>query len=165
MKRDELLVELAVARQVFDDKVALLPPESLHEKVPGFDYSVAQLLAHVAAYDRLVVNRLESAGHGAMTQLHADSDPDHHEARSWHEMDGWKPNQVLRRAKGNFDSVASRLREVTDDELAGRIGAGGALDTAWLRGRMPWKAIYDDTAGHYREHEAMLDAARAILAQ
>ena len=65
MTRDELLVQLAVARQVFDDKVALVPPERLREEVPGFGRSVAQLLAHVASYDRMVVQRLESASYGA----------------------------------------------------------------------------------------------------
>jgi flavin reductase (DIM6/NTAB) family NADH-FMN oxidoreductase RutF len=163
--RDELLLELAVARQVIDDKVALLPREALREDVPGFDHSVLQLLSHLAAYDRLVVNRLESAGHGAMTQLAADQDPDAYEAGSWNDMDSWRVEQVLRRSRANFETVVSRLREVADDELAGRIGAGGALDTRWLRGRAPWRAIYDDTAGHYREHEQLLDAARVVAAQ
>lgn len=163
MTRDELLVHLAVARQVFDDKLALVPNGSLKQPVPGFEHSIAQLVGHVAAYDRLVVNRLESAGHGAMTQLPADHDPERYEASTWTYADKWPAEQLLRRAAANFQSVVSRLREVADAELVGRIGAGGVLDKAWLQGRPPWMAIYDDTAGHYREHELMLDEARVAF--
>lgn len=162
MTRDELLVELAVARQVFDDKLALLPRDSLRDQVPGFGKSVAQLVAHVAEHDHLVVNRLESAGHGAMTQHPADHDRERYEASTWTYADTWPINQVMRRAEASYQSVVKRLREVADDELSGRIGAGGVLDRAWLQGRLPWQAIYDDTAGHYRSHEAMLDAARGM---
>lgn len=162
MTRDELLVQLAVARRVFDDKLALIPVATLEDDLPGFGHSIAQLVAHVAEYDQLVADRLESAGHGAMTELPADRDPEGYEATTWSYANKWPVKQVLDRASANFDTVVSRLREVTDDELNGRVGAGGVLDRGWLAGRPPWRAIYDDTAGHYREHEPMLDAAMAF---
>lgn len=162
MTRDQLLIQLAVMRKVFDDKVTLVPYHELRREVPGFGHSVAQLVAHVAAYDRLVADRLESAGHGAMTELPADRDPEDYEATTWTFADDWPIEQVFRRATANFETVVSRLREVTDAELDGLIGAGGVLDRRWLAGRPPWKAIFDDTAGHYREHQSMLDAARLV---
>lgn len=162
MTRDELLVELALARRVFDDKVAAVPADAVRDEVPGFGHSIAQLVAHIAQYDRLVVDRLESAGHGAMTELPADRDPQGYERTTWTFADGWPFDQVMRRAHANFETLVSRMREVEDDELSGRIGAGGVLDRTWLRGRPPWRAILDDTASHYLEHEPMLDAALSV---
>lgn len=164
MTRDELLAQLAEARQSFDEKVALVPAEALRYQVPGFGYSVAQLLAHVSEYDRLVINRLESAGHGATTQLQADhGNRDHFERYTWTFADRWSTEHVKRRSRANFESVVVHLRDMTNDELSGNVGSGGALDRSWLAGRPVWQAIYEDTAGHYRRHEAMLEAACTTL--
>lgn len=164
MTRDQLLAELVAARQAFDEKVALVPRDALRDEVPGYGYSVVQLLAHVAEYDRLVVNRLESAGHGAATQLQADhGNRDSFERYTWTFADRWSVEHVMRRSRTNFESVVSHVRALGDEELEGRAGAGGALDRAWLAGRPPWQAVYDDTAGHYLRHFEMLDVACTML--
>jgi len=158
--RDQMLVELAVSRATFDNKVASLPRDSLREELPGYGRSVAQLVAHVSAFDRLVVQRLASADRAAMTSLAIDhGDYERHEQATWTFADTWRTDRVLERAKADFESLTLNVRNLSDDELNGRIGSGGVLDPAWLRGRAPWQAIAADTFEHYREHLDMLDEA------
>lgn len=160
MTRDQMLIELAVARATFDNKVGTLPRASLVREVPGYGRSIAQLVAHVSAYDSMVVQRLASAERAGMTNLGFDhGNREHHEQSTWVFADRWDFDRLLERAKGEFGSLSDLVRNLSDEELNGRIGAGGALDPAWLRGRAPWQAIAADTFEHYREHLDMLDVA------
>lgn len=160
MTRDKLLLQMSVARKVFDDKVASLPPDALHECVDGFDHSVVQLVAHVSAYDHAIVERLASAGHGAMTSLAADRDSDRFAEESWTRWDSWRPHKALERAQTDFETMKRHVGGLDESELLGQAGVAGAFDPRWLRGRLPWQAILRDTAAHYTEHFEMLDAAR-----
>lgn len=160
MRRDELLLKLAIARRIFDDKVGMLPPDSLDEEVPGYGHSVIQLVSHVSAYDHLIIERLASAGHGAMTALDPDrGDRERFEEESWRFGGSVRSDKVLSRAEADFRTMAQQIGEMAEEELNARVGAAAALDTGWLRGRPPWQAILADTAAHYSEHYAMLDAA------
>jgi hypothetical protein len=164
MKRDEVLARLKSARAVFDEKVAAVPREALDLPIPGSAHSVKQIVAHVSAYDDLIVQRLVSARHGSTTAL--DRDREGWEAfneRIWREAAGAKADAVLRRAADVFAAVVHEIGQLSDEELSAPVGATAALDPAWLEGEPPWQLIKTDAFGHYPMHYDALDAAaRAV---
>jgi len=74
MTRGEVLARLKVSRAVFDGKLAAVRLESLDAVPPGATHSVKDIVAHVTAYDDLIVLRLISARHGSTTAFDRDRD-------------------------------------------------------------------------------------------
>jgi len=136
MTRDEVLARLKVSRAVFDEKLAAVRPESLDAVPPGSTHSMKDIVAHVTAYDDLIVLRLISARHGSTTAFDRDRDV--------------------------FAALLHEVGQLSDDELGARVGATAALDPAWLEGRAPWQTIGIDAFDHYPMHYDALDAAPGI---
>jgi len=160
MKRDQVIAELRAARAVFDEKVSAVPREALELPVPGSAHSVKDIVAHVTAYDDLIVQRLVAARHGATTAF--DRDRDGWEAfneRTWREAASLKPGAVLRRAADVFAALVHEVGQLSDEELNAAVGSTAALDPAWLKGEPPWQLIETDAFGHYPMHYDALDAA------
>ena len=160
MTRDEVLARLKVSRAVFDEKLEAIRPEALGVAPPGSVHSAKDIVAHVTAYDDLIVQRLISARHGSTTAF--DRDRDGWEAfneRTWREAVGQKPEAALRRARDVFAALVHEVGQLSDEELGARVGATAALDPSWLEGRSPWQAIGIDAFDHYPMHYDALDAA------
>lgn len=165
MTRDEMLLELKLSRKVFDDKAAEIPVGRLSEPIPGFAHSVAEILYHVSAYERLIVERLVAARHGASTALQRDREGwEAFNAGTWGEASGADPGKVLSRSKEAFDAIVHEIGMLSDDELNAAVGSTASLDQAWLQGREPWRAIAEDSFAHYPQHFAALDAAVSAAA-
>jgi len=163
MARDEVLVRLKVSRAVFDERLAAVRPETLDVVPPGAAHSAKDIVAHVTAYDDLIVQRLISARHGSTTVF--DRDRDGWEAfneRTWREAAALKPEAALRRAGDVFAALVHEVGQLSDEELGARVGATAALDHAWLEGRAPWQAIGVDAFDHYPMHYDALDAAAGM---
>lgn len=160
MTRDKMLLELSVARKIFDDKARAIPAASLDEPVPVLGRSAIEIVAHVAAYDRLVAERLASGRHGASTNLEADRDDSGaFEATTWTLYQGRRPEEILTSSADDYNSVFHQVGELSDEELDAPTGKTASLDPAWLDGRAPWEAIAADTWMHYVQHHDDLDAA------
>ena len=160
MTRNEVLARLKVSRAVFDEKLAAVRPESLGAVPAGSTHSAKDIVAHVTAYDDLIVQRLISARHGSTTAF--DRDREGWEAfneRTWREAAALKPDAALRRARDVFAALLHEVGQLSDEELGARVGATAALDPAWLEGRAPWQAIGVDAFDHYPMHYDALDVA------
>lgn len=163
MGRDEVLARLKVARAVFDEKLAAVPVEGLALPAPGQAHSIKDIVAHVTAYDDLIVQRLVSARHGSTTAF--DRDRVGWEAfneRIWREVADLPAEAVLDRARSAFAALLHEVGQLSDEELDARVGSTAALDPAWLEGRAPWELIAIDAYDHYPLHYAALDAARGV---
>lgn len=162
MTCDEVLEKLRSARAVFDEKVAAVPFEALTLPVPGSAHSVRDIIAHVTAYDDLIVQRLISARGGRTTAFGRDRDGwQAFNERIWQEAADLEVDEVLHLATDVFAAVAIEVRRLTDDELSAPVGATAALDPGWLEGKAPWELIAIDAYDHYPMHFAALDAAAA----
>jgi len=72
MTRDEVLEQLKVQRAQFDARIHAIPGDSLDEPVPGSLHSPKQIVAHVSAYERLIVDRIRAARLGEKTAFDRD---------------------------------------------------------------------------------------------
>jgi hypothetical protein len=162
MTRDEVLARLVAERSLFDAKVAAVPPDALDMPMPASTHSAKDVVAHVTAYEELIVERLVAAKHGAMTSF--DRDRAGWEAfneRTWREASTGKPKAVLRHSEEVFASLLRQVGALSDEELAAPTGATASLDPAWLEGRPPWQLIAIDAFEHYRMHFQALEGAAA----
>jgi hypothetical protein len=160
MTRDEVLARLTTERAVFDAKVAAVPADALERVIPGSTHSVKDVVAHVTAYEELIVERLVAARHGATTAFDRDhAGWESFNERIWREALEMRPHAVLSRSRDVFAALVREVGTLSDDELGARMGATAALDEGWLDGSPPWKLMEIDAFGHYPMHYPGLDAA------
>jgi hypothetical protein len=161
MTRDEVLARLLEERAVFDAKVAAVPLDALELPVPGSTHSVKDIVAHMTAYEQLIVERLVAARHGAVTAFERDRTGwEVFNDRTWREAVGKKPKAVLDHSAEVFAALCREVGALSEAELAAPTGATAALDPAWLDGSAPWRMIEIDAFGHYPMHYPALDAVR-----
>jgi hypothetical protein len=160
MTREEVLAKLREQRAEFDGRLRAIPREALDRPVPGANHSPKQILAHVSAYERLIVERLRAARLGQGTEF--DRDRVGWEAfndRVWGETRDLPVDVVLLRSATDFLELLEEVAGLSDAELEDDQGMTAALDPAWLQGRPLWEAIAVDGFDHYPMHEAQLEAA------
>ena len=162
MTRDEVVFRLRNGREAFDKAVAEVPPNALDAPIEGLEHSAKQIVAHVTAYEQLIVERLIASRHGATTSLEPDSEGwEAFNSRMWNEASTGKPRKVLSRAADVFGALVHEVDQLSDEELNAATGATAALDPRWLQGRAPWQVIAEDAYDHYRQHLPALEKAGA----
>lgn len=72
MTRNELLDQLKRERAEFDKLVEAIPRDAMDMPVPDGVHSPKQIVAHVSAYEQLIVERLRAARLGQTTDLDRD---------------------------------------------------------------------------------------------
>jgi len=162
MTRDEVLEKLKAHRTEFDARVSAIPTEALDALIPGTTHTPKQIVAHVSAYDRLIVERLQAARLGEMTCFDRDRTGwEAFNARIWAEAAELEVDVVLSRSARDFLSLLEEVASLANAELQSLVGVAAGLDPAWLQGRSLSEAIAIDGFEHYPMHFAQLDAAAA----
>ncbi|MDP2181847.1 MAG: DinB family protein [Actinomycetota bacterium] len=161
MTRDEVLARLVTARAVFDAKVAAAGQDGFDKVPPGFVHSAKDIVVHVTAYERLIVERLRAARKGETTAFDRDREGwEPYNERVWAEAREADEADVIEEARAVFGDLLVEVRALSDAELAGDAGITMVLDPAWLDGRALWEMIGIDGFDHYPMHHETLDAAR-----
>lgn len=162
MNREEVLAKLREQRAEFDARFHAIPSEAMDMPIHGAAHSPKQILAHVSAYERLIVERLRAARLGETTEF--DRDRIGWEAfndRVWEEALEVPADVVLSRSAADFLALLEEVAGLSDGELVDRRGITAAADPSWLQGRPLWEAIGVDGFDHYPMHFAQLEAAKA----
>lgn len=160
MTRDEMLRAFDESRSAFDTLLRAVPAERFAAAPPGFSHSPKEVVAHVVAYEGLIVERLSAAREAGTTAF--DRDRAGWEAfndRVWAEAAQAEPADVLRRWEEIGVSLRAELAMLTDDDLDGASPLAAHLDPAWLDGHTPAELIAVDAVDHYPMHHALLEAA------
>jgi hypothetical protein len=162
MTRDEVLTRLKVRRAEFDARVQAIPSGSLDEPIPGLSHSPKQIIAHVSAYEHLVVERIRAARLGETTEF--DRDRVGWEAfneRIWAESAPLSIDVVLSRSAREFLALLEEIGVMANIELTDQRGVAAGVDPEWLQGRSLAEVIGVDCFDHYPAHFAQLEAAAA----
>jgi len=160
--RDEVLHRLKTARAGFDERVHAIPEAALDRPVPGGTHSPKQIVAHVSAYERLIVERLRAARLGEETVF--DRDRVGWEAfneRVWAESAEKPADAVLAQSARDFLALVEEIGMLGNAELAQLTGIALGIDPAWLQGRSLAEVIGVDGFEHYPMHYAQLESAAA----
>jgi hypothetical protein len=162
MTRDEVLTRLKAQRAEFDARIHAIPGDSLDEPAPGSLHSPKQIVAHVSAYERLIVERIRAARLGEKTEF--DRDRVGWEAfnkRIWAESAAQSVGVVMSQSARDFLTLLEEIAVLANSELAETRGVAAAIDPAWLQGRSLAEVIGVDAFEHYPMHFAQLEAAAA----
>lgn len=119
------------------------------------DWSVKDIVAHVTAYERWLVERLEGALRGEKVEIAADQlDVEPRNALIQEEYKAEPLPKVLAESQQVFQQLVAVVEKVTDEDLteAGRLGV--YLDPAWSEGQPLWRSIAADSYEHYLQHVA-----------
>lgn len=162
MTSKELMARLVAGRGAFDARVTAVPPERFDTAPEGFAHSPKEIVAHITAYEGLIVQRLRAARIGETTSF--DRDRTGWEAfndRVWVEARSAAADEVLERSHSVFGELLDEVAELTDADLNGQEGIAAALDPAWLDGSTLAELIAIDAYDHYPMHFEALEAAAA----
>lgn len=160
MSRDEVLERLQFTRTRFDRRVAAIPRERLDVVPPGRTHTPKQIVAHVTAYDDLVVERLRAARSGSTTALFRDRVGwEEFNEQVWAEAAQADVDEVLAASDRTFRDLIHEIMLLNDPELIGRTGVTEHIDPAWLQGRTLAEVIAVDCFDHYPMHYTALEEA------
>lgn len=160
MTGKELMARLTRERGRFDAKLAAVPAERLDEVPEGHTHSPKEIVAHVNAYEALIVERLRAARMGETTAFFRDREGwEEFNDRVWGEVAGADASEVIARSHRVFADLMDEVSGLTDEELNGPVGVTAAIDPAWLKGETLAELIAVDAYDHYPMHHRALEAA------
>ena len=160
MTTAEMLLRLRESRDVFDARVSEVPGEVFDVVPDGHAHSPKEAVAHVAAYESLILERLREARDGRSTEF--DRDREGWEAFNdvvWAEAAETDAVDVRARAVFVFSDLLAEIAGLTDAELSETTGITKRIDPAWLEDRTLAEMIAIDSFEHYPMHESVLIAA------
>jgi len=158
--RDEVLDRLRRARAEFDAKVTLVAQDRFELVPDGFGHSPKDVVAHVIAYEELIVERLRAARLGETTAFDRDRDGwKAFNARVWADAARTSSEHVLVRSTLVFNDLITEVELLDDAELSTQAGITAHIDPAWLEGRSLADLIGIDGFEHYPMHFSLLEAA------
>ena len=163
MTTDDLISRLHTERGVFDAKVMDVPRCALDLPTPGGAHSAKEIVAHVTAYEDLIVKRLQAARHGETTAFDRDrAGWKEFNDRIWPEAGPMEIDAVFSRSAEVFSALVDEVGTLTDEELNGRSGLTVWIDPEWLGDRTLGKMIEIDAIEHYPMHyKALMAAAKS----
>jgi hypothetical protein len=163
MTAEEVIARLRSTRGSFDEIVAGIPSENLDRVPEGHAHSPKQIVAHVNAYEQLIVERLKAARAGETTAF--DRDRQGWEAfneRIWQESESAHALDIIAASAQIFAELLSEVSRLTETDLGSSDGIAKYIDPTWLRGRNVGELIAIDAYEHYPMHFESLEASRRI---
>lgn len=160
MSRDEVLERLQFTRMRFDRRVAAIPRERFDVPPPGRAHTPKQIVAHITAYEDLIVERLRAARTADTTALFRDRVGwEEFNEQVWAQSVAMPVDEVLEHSAVTFRDLIHEIVLLSDPELIESTGITEHIDPAWLQGRTLAEVIAVDGFEHYPMHYEELDEA------
>jgi len=138
----DTLQKVDEAWQSFERSLTSFPAERLDERI-GDGWTRKQMMAHIAAWHELTIERLAAFVRSGDKQALAEGD-DVINARVARAAEGRTAGEVLGSAVSSFRRLRRQIGYLSDEQLAAHEGWAAAI-------------IAGNTYGHYAEHVADLD--------
>jgi|SRR5688500_1270734 len=151
--RDGLLETVRTDRARFDAIVAGLSRDHLTDPILPGDWSVKDVLAHIAWGDREAIGVIEARALVGSELWEIDQD-----ARNdavVRESRRLTLDEVLDEYRDSFAEYVAALENLSDDDLNEPQRISGLTDR--IPGWLPWRVLYDP--GHYEEHGRTIESA------
>lgn len=118
------------------------------------DWSARDIVAHVTAYERGLVEWLQAALSGTVKTFEVLDHPDvdFRNARILEEYEGQSWKEVEAEASRVFNQLMELLATISEEELSDRERVEWYVVPRWGRRRALWECIADDSYRHYEQH-------------
>ncbi|MDO8987432.1 MAG: ClbS/DfsB family four-helix bundle protein [Coriobacteriia bacterium] len=162
MSRDEVMERLQFTRIRFDRRIAAIPIEKMDALVPARAHTPKQVVAHINAYEALIVERLQAARTGNTTALFRDRVGwQEFNEQVWADSVDTSVHEVLEQSQRVFKALIHEIMMLTDGDMCDDTGIMAHIDPAWLQGRTLAQVIGVDAFEHYPMHYDELELAAA----
>ena len=151
----EILSLIKYERAKLEDALVKIPEDKLTASGVESTWSVKDILAHIAAWERLMVGWVEASLRGETPDRPAPGE-------SWDDLDGMNERlyqahkdqhlrQVLADFEDSYKSTLDSVERLSEEELldSGRF--------AWRRGDPMWRMVAANTWWHYKEHRETIE--------
>jgi uncharacterized protein (TIGR03083 family) len=158
MTKTELLRIIQRERDAFEAAMAGLTPEQM--AAPGVmgEWSVKDILGHIAMWESRLVTILYSVERGvAPKMLRGQTEVDKVNAESYAEQRERPLDRVLADFHAVHGQLLMRLEKLTDRDLT------DPRRFKWMEDDPLEKLVAGDTCEHYAEHRSMVEAWRRTL--
>ena len=154
MKRDEMLEELDRTREELLVTIEALPDEALRQPGVMGDYSVADLLAHMVAWESEMVTGLLRIDQGKTPArlIAAFDDIDGYNARRYQENKDRDLDRIFEDLQGVRIQLEEWLAEFSDNDL------NDPQRYSWSKGLPLWHIIAENSFRHESEHLPQIKA-------
>jgi uncharacterized damage-inducible protein DinB len=154
MNRDEILEELDRVREELLVAIEPLPDEALLQPGVMGDWTMADILAHLVAWESEMVTALLRIDQGKTPQRLVDAfaDVDGYNARRYQENKGRDLDRIFEDLIGVRVQLEDWLAEFSDKQL------NDAKRYSWSRGLPLWHIIAENSFRHEAEHLPAIQA-------
>ena len=154
MTKDRFIEVIRSERQRWEALLANVDPGEWDSAPAPGQWSPRDIIAHVTAYERGLVEWLEAARHGeALTFAILDHpDVDYRNATLVQESQGRSQREVQAEAQRTFGRLMVLLEETPEEVLLDAERVEWYVRPRWGEQRSLWECIADDSYRHYRQH-------------
>lgn len=155
MTKQEILKRIQEEREALEAALAGLTPEQMTAAGAMGEWSVKDILGHIAMWESRLVTILYSNERGIPPKmLHGQATVDKVNAESFAEQRERPLERVLADYSAVHTQLLKRLDTPTDRDLS------DPRRFKWMEGEPLEKLVAGDTFEHYAEHRAMIEAWR-----
>lgn len=150
----DFLEELRGERLAWQALLGRIHPQDMERPGWSGSWSVRDLVVHVTAYERGLVEWLEAARRGeALTFPVLDHpDIDYRNALILERYQDWSLGEVLAEAERVFQALLAVVEAVPEAELLHPGQTEWYVKPRWGQRRALWECIADDSCRHYQQH-------------
>jgi hypothetical protein len=149
MNKAQLLDEMNTGYAAFENMLAPLDEKEMNTSGVNGDWSIKDILAHLAAWQRYLVIRLQAAARNEEPAVHGlvdDEDTDKMNAHFYEENKSRPLAEVLADFHTTYRQVVEAVQALSNEDLF------EPQRFSWMKGNALWELVPGNTYEHYQEH-------------
>ncbi len=154
MNKIEFLKAMRLERERWETLLAKVDETYMSEPGVAGDWSLKDLVAHVTAYERGLVQWLRAGLRGELLELPDLDHPDvdYRNALIFAENQNRPLQEVLAESRQVFEQLLGLVESLSEEELFNPERTEWFVRPRWHESRSLWSCIADDSYRHYQQH-------------
>jgi hypothetical protein len=154
MNKAGFLSTMRAERERWDALLAEVGEARMERPGVTGDWSVRDVIVHVSAYERGLVEWLEAASRGESVGFPVLDHPDvdYRNAAILRENKGRPLEDILLESRRVFERLLQVVQALSEEELVDPERTEWTVKPRWKEARPLWKCIADDSYKHYHQH-------------
>jgi hypothetical protein len=154
MNKAEFLRTMRSERERWEALLAEVSEARMERPGVSGDWSVRDIIAHVTAYERGLVEWLEAASRGESVAFPVLDHPDvdRRNAAILRENEGRPLEDILLESRRVFERLLQVVQALSEEELVDAERTAWTVKPRWGEARALWRCIADDSYKHYHQH-------------
>ncbi len=154
MTKARFLETMRTKRQQWEDTIAAVGAERM--TLPGFAgvWSVRDVVAHITAYERWMLEHMEAEARGEQTapSVLDDKDMERRNMVAHEQTRDLALDAVMAEARRVWEGLIAAVERTPEEDLIELSRAPGYVTSGWGHDSALWEAIMGLTYEHYDEH-------------